>query len=242
MEHKMNLLGINKTIVSVCEELDRQLDVVTPWANLEETHLLYEMVVCISGSQMLYEMSIGIADHLNAQQILDKSQGNSPNGDLQQWLIAELSKDILLKFGDGTQRRAKPRFKNRLAKLIADSCKSIYGSGQTIRSILQHHATPSGARQELIQMISGFGPKQASLFLRRIGFSSELAVLDVHILDYLELAHGTNIKRSSIGGLPHYELLEGMYRESVSHFGYGLGCIDLATWVTMRVAKQEAYI
>ena len=103
-------------------------------------------------------------------------------------------------------------------------------------------SSAKNARKALMLNVCGFGPKQASLFLRRVGYCADLAVLDVHVLDYLHLAHGVRIPPGQLGRLSGYEKIEDTFREIATRFGHSLGCVDLATWLTMRVAKREAYL
>jgi len=90
--------------------------------------------------------------------------------------------------------------------------------------------------------VAGFGPKQASLYLRRIGYCADLAVLDIHILDYLRLSQGSAPQPSYLSRISSYELIEAEFRDIANDFGFGLGRVDLAMWITMRVAKREARI
>ena len=129
-----------------------------------------------------------------------------------------------------------------LADLMAEAnavAQKIAGKGAVSLKIAK---SARDTREILVSKVCGFGPKQASLFLRRIGYCSELAVLDVHVLDYLELAKGFSIKASTLGRLSVYERVEDEFRGIATQFGHAIGCVDLAMWVTMRVAKQEAYI
>ena len=144
--------------------------------------------------------------------------------------------------GDGTQRWARPRFKNRLASLLATTIVEIYGQSRTIRGFLFDAESAREARETLTQHVWGFGPKQASLFLRRVGYCADLAVLDVHVLDYLQLARGLSLSSSKLGHLSFYEEIEDTFREIAAEFGHSVGCVDLATWLTMRVAKKEAFL
>jgi N-glycosylase/DNA lyase len=91
----------------------------------------------------------------------------------------------------------------------------------------------------LTKNVIGFGPKQASLFLRRIGFSSELAILDTHILDYLKIARGIAPKLSTLSSIMGYEKIEHEFVNIAAEFNHIVGNVDLAVWVTMRVAKRE---
>jgi len=112
--------------------------------------------------------------------------------------------------------------------------------GQSLRKILFSAGSAREAREILVKQVWGFGPKQASLFLRRVGYSAQLAVLDTHILDYLRLARGIDPKPSALSRLPSYEQIEAEFQRVAADFGHSVGCVDLAMWVTMRVAKREA--
>ncbi len=238
----MSLQIINKAIMAMCGEVESQAHPSTDWCQLNETQLLYEVVVCIAGSQMLFEMAVGIADHLGQCGLLTPADASFGGSDYENRLAQCLSRQILMVTKDGASRLVNPRFKNRLAFLTASTVTKIYGEGLTIKKILESTKSARDTREVLVSKVCGFGPKQASLFLRRIGYCSELAVLDVHVLDYLELAKGFSIKASTLGRLSVYERVEDEFRGIAKQFGHAIGCVDLAMWVTMRVAKQEAYI
>lgn len=238
----MSLHIINKAIMAMCGEVESQARPSTPWRELSEARLLYDAVVCIAGSQIPFEMAIGIADHLTQCGLLNPGNASFSGVNYEDSLVQCLSRKILMVTKDGTSRLVTPRFKSRLAALIALTIEKIYGNGLTFKKILNDAKSARAARESLVSKVSGFGPKQASLFLRRIGYCSELAVLDVHILDYLELANRFSIKASTLNRISVYERVEDEFRGIATQFGYAIGCVDLAMWVTMRVAKQEAYI
>ena len=228
--------------MAMCGEVESQASNSTNWRQMTEAQLLYEVVVCIAGSQMLFEMAIGIADHLRSSALLNPSTICIDGDTYEASLVQSLSRQILLVDKDGVSRLVSPRFRNRLAFLIASTVKNIYGEGRSIKKTLKSAEGARSIRAILVSTVCGFGPKQASLFLRRIGYCSELAVLDVHVLDYLELANGFSIKANTLGRLSVYERVEDEFRAIAMQFGHAMGCVDLAMWVTMRVAKQEAYI
>lgn len=238
----MSLQIINKAIMAMCGEVEAQSNPATKWRQLTEAQLLYEVVVCIAGSQMLFEMAVGIADHLRACEFLTPSEGTFCRSTYEENVSQSLSNPIMMRDHDGRIRMVNPRFRNRLASLIASTVENIYCEGLTLKKVLRNTKTARGAREILVSNVCGFGPKQASLFLRRIGYCSELAVLDVHVLDYLELAKGMSVKASTLGRLSVYEQVEEEFRDIATQFGHAIGCVDLAMWVTMRVAKQEAYL
>jgi len=129
-----------------------------------------------------------------------------------------------------------------MASLLGSTVRTIHSQGTSLHEILSSAQSALHARELLVNSVSGFGPKQASLFLRRVGYCSDLAVLDVHILDYLRIAHGINPKAGTISRLASYERIEAEFQRVAREFGYAIGCVDLAMWVTMRVAKREAVL
>ena len=208
------------------------------WTKLSEEMLFYEAAVCTFSSQMLFELAVVIADRLKHNGLLRKSVVLE---DFEQYTIrlkAAFLKPIEFSTNKAT-RKILPRFKNRFPTLLAATASNIYSSGSSIKAILYSANNAVHARQLLIRSIAGFGPKQASLFLRRIGYCSELAVLDTHILDYLKLSNGLDLKPNWLSRLKVYEGVEAEFKRISEDFGHSVGCVDLATWITMRVAKRE---
>ena len=238
----MNVDIINRTIRAMCKEVKAQGGGLQDWRLLTEEELLYEAAVCIFGSQMVFEMALATADRLRDTGLLISPQHRRNRSAHESCIVAALAEPLAMVCKDGSTRWARPRFKNRLASLLATTVAEIYGNAHSIRSLLLAAASAKEAREALIQRIWGFGPKQASLFLRRVGYCADLAVLDVHVLDYLQLARGLTFTPNRLGRLSSYEKIEDTFREIAAEFGHSLGCVDLATWLTMRVAKREAYL
>lgn len=238
----MTVAIINETIRAMCLEITAQASPVQNWQLMAEEELLYEAAVCIFGSQMVFEVAVATADRLLERKLLQPA----PRGrSLQviEWEVVEaLSDPLSVPARNGTQRWVRPRFKNRLASLFATTIVEIYGQSKTIRGLLLDARSAREARETLTQHVWGFGPKQASLFLRRVGYCADLAVLDVHVLDYLQLARGLSLAPSKLGRLSFYEEIENTFREIAAEFGHSVGCVDLAMWLTMRVAKREAFL
>lgn len=235
---RLNRLAIDRTIQQMCAEVINLKDKKTDWKVLSEEALFYEIAVCIFGSQMLYEHALAMADFVKGQGMFCKSACGANFKQYTKNLTALLSKPLEVT-RDGITRKITPRFKNRLPKLLTDTAENIYGNGLTIKRILISATDSLHARELLVHNISGFGPKQASLFLRRVGYCSELAILDTHILDYLKLAAGIELKPSALARLKWYESVEAEFKRISEDFGYSVGCVDLAMWITMRVAKKE---
>ena len=92
----------------------------------------------------------------------------------------------------GNAEQIKPflntvRFNETKAKRIV-MARELFteGSGVKIKERLLSLGTPEEMRAWLIENVNGFGPKEASHFLRNVGFGKTLGILDVHILKNLE--------------------------------------------------------
>lgn len=237
----MNAEIINRTIDAMCSEIQAQGSSMRDWRLLTEDEMLYEAAICIFGSQMQFEIAVATADRLAARGLLFSKQLTGMT-DCEAQILDALSQPLSLPSNNGTVRAVMPRFRNRLASLLATTVTEMYGKEHSLRRLLFAADSAKDARKELMLNVWGFGPKQASLFLRRISYCADLAVLDVHVLDYLHLTQGLRIAPSRLGRLSCYEEIEDTFREIASRFGHSLGCVDLATWLTMRVAKREAYL
>jgi N-glycosylase/DNA lyase len=238
----MTVAIINQTIRAMCNEVQTQVSGERDWQFMTEEELLYEAAICIFSSQMIFEMAVATANRLRERRLLLAVPGRRGAAITERKVVAALSDPLSISTGDGPERWVRPRFKNRLASLLVMTIAAVYGQSRTIRGFLSDARSAREARETLTQHVWGFGPKQASLFLRRVGYCADLAVLDVHVLDYLQLARGMSLSPSKLSRLSFYEEVEDTFREIAAEFGHPVGCVDLATWVTMRVAKREAFL
>jgi N-glycosylase/DNA lyase len=80
------------------------------------------------------------------------------------------------------------RFKNKKAKFII-LAKNIFinDEGLSIKKLISDFPDNHEARNWFVKNIKGIGLKEASHFLRNIGFGKDLAILDRHILKNLKL-------------------------------------------------------
>ena len=178
----MSVTFINQTIRAMCEEVNVQNSPLLDWRLLAEEELLYESAVCIFGSQLVFEMAIAMADRLRETGLLRPEFFRQERSDFEFRVSKAFNDPLALSDNNGSVRWVLPRFKNRLASLLTNTLDEIYGNSLSIRGLLFNAQNAKSARKVLIRHIWGFGPKQASLFLRRIGYCADLAVLDVHVL------------------------------------------------------------
>jgi len=93
-------------------------------------------------------------------------------------------------------------------------------------------------RQSLVTEISGVGPKQASMFLRNTGKSYDLAILDTHVLRFMDMQNLLSINQRNISTVTAYERTERVFVDYADRLGYPVGYLDWAIWATMRAAKE----
>ncbi|MDY6969268.1 MAG: N-glycosylase/DNA lyase [Spirochaetota bacterium] len=107
------------------------------------------------------------------------------------WLVVEnlIKKDLLTKGCSQEICRELNivRFKNRKTEYILAAREQFIQSGIIrIKSILDDFSDVFSKREYLVKNVKGFGYKEASHFLRNIGFGRDIAILDRHILKNLK--------------------------------------------------------
>lgn len=105
--------------------------------------------------------------------------------------VENMMRDRVLFNGDSTLIAGYlkgARFINKKSQYIVEVRKKFYfDESVSIKNILAHIGHGYGAREWLVLNVKGIGYKEASHFLRNIGFDQDLAILDRHILKNLKL-------------------------------------------------------
>ncbi len=120
-------------------------------------------------------------------------------------------------------RRLGHRFPEARAEYIVLARR--YSSA--LKEILTGIGNPFLMREWLVKNVKGIGYKEASHFLRNIGYF-DLAILDYHILDILE-KHGI-IKRPRSMSRKKYLEIEGILASIAEKTGLKPGVLDLYLW------------
>ena len=87
--------------------------------------------------------------------------------------------------------------------------------------------------------IKGIGPKQASFFIRNIGFSDSVAILDSHIVFFLNAIELLDSLKPNLSCINTYQKLESTFKNYSQSLGYSVGVVDQAVWIFTRVLKKE---
>jgi N-glycosylase/DNA lyase len=115
------------------------------------------------------------------------------------------------------------RFPNARAKFIFEARK-YYDSIKQVLSQFEHE---TDARNWLAKNVKGLGMKEASHFLRNIGYRN-VAIIDFHILDLLE-KYGLIEKPKTLSP-KKYEEIENLLKQIAKNTSTNLGELDLYLW------------
>ncbi|MCD6483123.1 MAG: N-glycosylase/DNA lyase [Candidatus Aenigmarchaeota archaeon] len=115
------------------------------------------------------------------------------------------------------------RFPSTRAKYIVEARKKI---GE-IDKILNSELTEKEKREWLVKNIKGLGYKEASHFLRNIGYKN-LAIIDFHIVDVL-VRHGLIEKPKTLTKRKYLEI-EDVLKKIADRVGLSLAELDLYLW------------
>ena len=226
---------LESAVSQVTDEVTQMQSPVN-WKRLQEGTLWYELVACILGSGVIYELAKGAARYLKKMGYLSVVEGNFERFETQ--IVEALSCPIFPpKTSSGLGR--KYRYPKRRANLIRKTAEAIYGNGLTIQDILHSEETEKNIRIRLMELTYGIGPKQASLFLRNIGLADDLAILDVHVIRYMKLLHLLPEPFDGATTLAIYEKIEKALLAYSSQINTKLSYLDMAIWVVMRVHQRE---
>jgi N-glycosylase/DNA lyase len=130
------------------------------------------------------------------------------------------------------------RFPNRAARLLGRIHSDFHRKGIQLQSTIASSSSPSEVRKQLMLSICGFGPKQATMFLRDCGVTDQLAIIDRHIVRYMYMLKLINSIPNRVAE-PMYYGLETAFLAYAEYVGVAPGVLDWAIWVTMRNARIE---
>ena len=202
------------------------------WSDMGEERLWEELVLCILSSNVRYEMAKSAFQQLRYKRILREARLD-PKKILARLIAKELQRPIYLprKRDNGLR---KYRFPNIRARNIVQSARFLYYKNNGLHRILDHFKSSRETRDFLATSIPGIGLKEASHFLRNIGYGDELAIIDVHIISFLKEMSLVNV----IGGVNIneriYRRLESIMQNLAVSLNLSLAILDMAIWKYMR--------
>jgi N-glycosylase/DNA lyase len=124
----------------------------------------------------------------------------------------------------------KARFKNKKAEYIILAREKFMKDGKfNIKSKISEFKNAQEAREWLVKNIKGMGYKEASHFLRNIGFGKDVAILDRHILKNLKELGVINEIPSSIQKKKYMEI-ERQMKDFSRSVNIPITHLDLLFW------------
>ena len=201
------------------------------WVEMSEDELWQEMCLCILSSNVPYELARSAFLHLKKRHLQLEWITDTPNS--ERIIAEELSKPIYLpKTIDGLHR--KYRFPNVRARNIFQAAKAISSEKGWLSKLLADTSSEREVRDILVDTISGLGLKEASHFLRNIRYSTQLAIIDSHVVSFLNNIGAAEPRKTKSITRNIYLELESQLQEICDKYGIDLSIFDMAIWDYMR--------
>ena len=223
--------SINKAVHSLCPLIDEQIKGKS-FALYTEKQLRKELINCVLGSQVRHEMAVLASNNIERNGLLE-----------DHWWVRPLEKhfktlvfESLAGRVSGNNSKGGYRFPEMKSIQIAKIRDQLAKKQLTKR--LMSCEDLFQLRRGLVTDFPGLGPKQASLFLRNIGRSFDFAILDVHVMRFMQIQRLLTPGNVAIGTLPSYERIEKIVIKYAKGLGYPVGYLDWAIWATMKAATE----
>lgn len=197
-----------------------------------EYDLRKELVGCVLGSQVRHEMAVAATANLEQAGLLDDAWWRGNRGDGFESSVF----DVLSGRRHDLPYRGRYRFPKARSRQLAQTRDVL--ARIPLCTHLADNEAPKQLRQSLVTDIPGLGPKQASMFLRNIGRSYDLAILDTHVLRFMDMQDLLPMDQAHIGTVTGYERAERIVVDYANTLGYPAGYLDWAIWATMKAARE----
>ena len=218
-------------ILKEYDELADRFDESIRWNYISEEKLWRELCFCILSGNVSFELAKSVVEVTTEKGYLDY-KWIKENKKAATILFHELDKPNFEPLKKNGELR-KYRFPKKRAFEITKAAKIIYFEN-SLKKFLREYDSGIQLRNFLIKLIPGLGIKEASHFLRNVGFAEPLAIIDVHVLAFLkELSLVDFDGRSSLTH-KRYLKLEKILRNLADYHGLNLSILDLAIWNYMR--------
>ncbi len=223
---------LERAVISICPDVWTIIKKKKSRRRMSEETLWEELVCCILSSQVPYENARATTKSLKKYGLLT----SDPINNFEQQVRDVLHAPITV-----CGRSIHYRFPNIRANQIARARKEIFRTRKALSHLVYDSESAEALREQLAREIPGMGLKQASMFLRNVGVSYDLAILDTHVFKYMYALNIVDPYSDHVARGPNYLGTELRLRRYADIIGYPVGCLDWAIWVVMRVATREGY-
>ena len=198
-----------------------------------EEMLWRELSCCILSSQVTYELAQSVALAIEAEGVL-------PSTHTKWECVAHDLRSVLGGTFYVAGRRRRYRFPTSKSAQLAKTWAAINAESETLREFLIEFNDMVSLREWMVRHAPGLGPKQSSMFLRNAGLTLDLAVLDRHVLRYMEAIDLLEEGGHHTATYRDYRTTEGVLLRHADELGYRVGLLDWAIWIVMRVARSKS--
>lgn len=238
LTHCLNKGLIENVVLKVSNEIERNGYPEENWDKFSENELFYELIACILGSRVRYETAKECAKRLKDEGLLNRDYLLRNPVLAESTIFKELKRSIYPPFTNGTTGVSYPYSRSKAKFIVQTSYEIYYNQATTLKALLKNCIDEFEARDLLVEICMGIGPKQASLFLRNIYYTENLAILDSHVIQYMKMQglHQGITKSITRNQYIIYEKKLSAYADSLNK---SLAKLDVAIWVVMRVVQRE---
>jgi N-glycosylase/DNA lyase len=201
-DHLMRIYGFKRE-----EILGRLQEFKELWERGKEEEIFEELCFCILTPQSKARVCCNAIDRLKNTGLLFRGSDRE---------IAKKINDV--------------RFKNKKAAYLVKARKFFSRNGKVhIKSVLSQFKDSHECREWLVKNITGLGYKEASHFLRNIGFGKNIAILDRHVLRNLKNLQVIREFPESLGRAKYLDIEKRMAAFS-ERLHIPLSHLDLVLW------------
>jgi len=230
-----------KTAIRAVYRVLEQRDSHTPLRTaMSEDYLWRELVACILSSRVRFDVAHAAIERMDRANLFSSGSRSSAHDEYEQDIFCALS-GVTQQYENSSSQRCYP-FPKLRANQIRMAAQKLYSNYRSILDLLNDARDPRVARRRLAAEVHGLGPKQASLFLRNIGYAEDIAVLDIHLLTYMNWIGLIPAPMKSVRTIQKYETLENMFIEHSCANGFRVNLFDVAVWVVIRTVRKECRV
>lgn len=231
LESQVSNTVLHRKIQHIYNELEDSLSKKKNWKFLDEQQIWSELCFCLLSGNVAYELAKSVVSVLSEKGLLDYEWIINKKNAQEKICLKFMGSNFEPKKNDGSLR--KYRYPTKRSIEIVKAAKIIY-STTTIKQILSSDKSEVEIRNYFAENIPGLGIKEASHFLRNIGFANSLAIIDVHVLSFLKENDFVNYDKNSSLTTRRYVILEKILKNFAKFHNLSLSILDLAIWHYMR--------